>query len=176
MKSDVISIDNKGKGFQDVVDVTKNMAEFKKLDDKHSLQLQLCAEEMLSMIRTVTGEIQATYWVDCEDNKFDLNITTQTVMDKEKRNLLLSSSTSKKNEAAKGFLGMLRDSFEQALLAESDTVYYEMPDDVAADVAGRAIDDPEWDRYESSILRKIADDIRIAIRGGAVTMTVTKNF
>ena len=176
MKSDVITIDNKGLGFKEAVEATKKVADFNGLGDKDSLKLQLCAEEMLSMARSITGEIKASYWVECENSKYNLKMTTQTVMDKEKRYLLLSSSSSHKNEAAKTFLGMLRDAFEEAMLSESDKTYYELPDDVASDVAGRYIDDPEWDRYEQSVLKKLADDIKISIKGGVVEMTVTKSF
>ena len=37
-------------------------------------------------------------------------------------------------------------------------------------------EDPEWDRYERSVLKKTADDIRIGIRGKKVDMTVVKRF
>ena len=175
MKSDVITINNKGRGFKEAVEATKKVADFQGLGEKDSLQLQLCAEEMLSMARSITGEVSASYWIECEDKKFDLNMTTETVMDKEKRELLIAASTSRKNEAAGTFLGMLRDAFEEAMLADSDKIYYQLPDDVAADVVGRYIDSPEWDGYEQSILRRLVDDIKISIKGGVVTMTVTKN-
>ena len=95
-------------------------------------------------------------------------------MDKEKRELLISASSSRKNEAATTFLGMLRDAFEQAMLSDTDKTLYELPDDVAADLVGRYIDSPEWDGYEQSILRRLVDDIKISIKGGVVTMTVIK--
>ena len=34
----------------------------------------------------------------------------------------------------------------------------------------------EWDGYERSILRRLADDVKIGIRGGMVEMTVSKRF
>lgn len=174
MKSDVVIIDNKGKGFDEAVEVTKSFAKFRELDEKNSLHLQLCTEELLSMARSITGEINASFWVECEGNEYKLNMTTETVMDKEKRNLLLSSSSSRKNEAAKTFLGMLRDAFEEALLYEGDNSNIEIPDD--ADLVGRYVEDTEWDRYEQSILKKLADDIKISIKGGVVSIIVTKSF
>ena len=36
--------------------------------------------------------------------------------------------------------------------------------------------DAEWDRYEESTLRKLADVIKVSIRGGAVDLTVSKKF
>ena len=174
MMFNTLSIDNRGKGFNDAVVETKKVAEFDGLNDKQSLQLQLCTEELLSMARSITGEMEASFWLDKDGDKYDLNMSTETVMDKDKRAMLIEASSSRKNEAASTFLGMLRDIIEQAMVAESDKVIYELPDDIAADVTGRYIENPEWDRYEQSILRKLADDIRISIQGGVVKMTVTK--
>ena len=111
MKSDVIAIDNKGTGFKEAVEATKKLAEFNGLSATDSLHLQLFTEEMLSMVRIVTGEVKASFWVDQEDKTYDLNLTTETVMDKDKRATLISASSSRKNEAAGSFLGMLRDAF-----------------------------------------------------------------
>ena len=118
MKTDIISIDNKGKGFKEAIEVTKVAAQFKDLKEKDSIKLQLCTEELLSMARSITGEMEGTFWVECDDEKFELTLSTQTVMDKEKRQTLISASSNKRNEAATSFLGMLRDSFEQAMLAD----------------------------------------------------------
>jgi hypothetical protein len=176
MKSDVVIIDNNGKGFKDAVEATKKLADFKGLAPKDSLHLQLCTEELLSMARSITGEIDASYWVENEGNTYKLNMTTETVMDKAKRDLLLSAATSRKNEAAKTFLGMLRDAFEQAMLAEAENTYYELPEGVVSDASGQSFDDLGWDHYEHSVLKTLSDDIKIAIEGGKVTMTVTKSF
>ena len=111
MESDIIQIDNLGNGFEQAVEETKRVAQFRGLDHKNSLRLQLCTEEMLSMAHTVTGEMQASFWLESEGNCFALHMTTNTVMDKMKRSLLISSATSRKNEAANSFLGKLRDAF-----------------------------------------------------------------
>ena len=97
-------------------------------------------------------------------------------MDKEKRRQLLSTASSRKNEAANSFLGKLRDAFEEAMLSDVDHSHDELPEDVAKDICYYHPEDPEWDRYEQSILRKLADEIKISIRGGTVDMTVTKSF
>ena len=176
MRSNTIQIDNQGNGFETAVAETKKAAQYQELTSKESLQLQLCAEEMLSLARSVTGEMQASFWLEAEGKSFQLNMTTKTVMDMEKRSLLLFSATSRKNEAANSFLGRLRDSFEQAMTSDSDKTYYELPKDVAADAVGYHPESQEWDRYERSVLRRMADDVKIAIRGGTVHMIVSKAF
>ena len=177
MKSDVIQIDSLGNGYREAVEETRRVAEYKKLSRSDSLHLQLFTEETLSMLHSVTGEIKASFWLEAEDSEFKLFVSTKTVMDKEKRYLLISSSTSRKNAAANSFLGRLRDAFEEALTAEADHTYFELPDFIPqSDLPSGSFDQDEWDCYERSILLKLADNVEIAIKGGRVTMTITKKF
>ena len=173
MKSDIIRIDNSGNGFQDALAQTTKTAQFRNLIHKETLQLRLCAEEMLSLARSVTGEMQATFWLESEGRKFDMHLSTKTVMDKEKRDNLIASATSRKNEAATTFLGKLRDAFEKAMVSEVD---YNIPEDAIDDLANHPIVIPEWDEYEQSILREVADEVKIAVRGDMVDMTIAKSF
>ena len=176
MKSDIIHIDNQGVGFEAALAQTGKAAQFRELGEKEAMRLRICAEEMLSLARSVTGEMEADFWLENEGKRFDLHVSTKTVMDKEKRYHLLSSASSRKNEAANSFLGKLRDAFEEAMLSDVDHSLDELPDDVAKDICYYHPEDPEWDGYEQSILRKLADEIKISIRGGTVDMTVTKRF
>ena len=173
MRSDIINIDNCGNGYQDALDQTAKVAQFRGLSHKEALRLRICAEEMLSLARSVTGELQARFWLESEGKQFDLHLSTKTVMDREKRENLIASATSRRNEAANGFLGKLRDAFEAAMVSEQDN---SIPEDVLDDLANHPIEIPEWDEYEQSILRNAADTVKIAIRGGFVDMTVSKSF
>ena len=175
MKSDIILIDNQGKGFTEALKETKKVASYTGLEPKLTTRLQLMTEEMLSLARSVTGEMQASFWIENEGSQFDLHMATKTIMDKEKRYNLLSTASSRKNEAAKGFLGKLRDKLEEAMAAEVDHEE-EIPMDIIEDLAYHPIEDPEWDGYERSVLRRLADTIKIAIRGGQVEIIVSKNF
>lgn len=173
MKSDIIRIDNQGSGFQDALAETAKAAQYRELNHKEALQLQLCTEEMLSLARSVTGELEATFWLESEGRHYELHLSTKTVMDREKRNHLLASASSRKNEAAGTFLGKLRDAFEEAMVSDVD---YSIPDIAMDDMVNRNIEIPEWDEYEQSILHKVADEVKIGIRGGTVDMSVFKSF
>lgn len=177
MKSDIIHIDNQGNGFESAIEETRKVCVYTGLDHKNSMRFQLCAEELLSMARMVTGEMQASFWIEREGPVFQLHLATSTVMDREKRALLMNAASSRKNEAAGSFLGRLRDFFESALEGDQDHSD-QLPDDALDDLANRVIEcqDPEWDGYEQSTLRKLADTIKIGIRGNDVEMTVIKKF
>ena len=51
------------------------------------------SEEMLSMVRSVTGGIQAKFWIDTEGKQYELHLSAQTVLDKEERAALISAAT-----------------------------------------------------------------------------------
>ena len=177
MVSDIIMIDNLGNGFDDALLETKKVCDYTGLHDKNAIRLQLISEELLSMARSITGEMQASFWIERDKAQYTLHLSTNTVMDREKRALLLGAASSRKNEEAGSFLGFLRNMFEDAMTGAPDHSD-DLPDDVVADLANHVVDctDAEWDGYEQSTLRRLADTIKIGIRGNNVEMTVIKNF
>ena len=178
MKTDLITIDNQGHGFAQALEETQRAAGYRELDRQKALHLQLLTEELLSMARSVTGEMKGDFWIDSEGGRFELHLSTRTVMDREKRDQLLSAATTRKNEAAGTFLGRLRDRFESAMASDPDHSQYDLPEDLLSDLPNHQIDamDTEWDGYEASIMRRVADEVKIGIRGGKVDMTVVKDF
>ena len=175
MKSDIIAIDNQSNGFNSAVEETKKVAAYQNLSHKDAICLQLCAEEMLSMARSITGEMKASFWIENEGKRFELHMSTKPVLDKEKRWQLISAATSRKNEAAQTFLGKLRDAFENAMTADVNRGD-QIPNEILADLPNRFIEDPEWDGYERSVLRRVSDEVKVGIRGGMVELTVVKAF
>ena len=173
MKSKVITIDNQENGFSEAVKEARKVADYNEMSPKDSIRLQLCTEEVLSLVRIVTGEIKASFWIEFDGSQYELHVSTKTAMDMEKRNQLLSVSSSRKNEAAKSFLGMLRDIFEETMVVE--VKQSSAPQDASADHV-IVCDDPEWDGYEQSTLKKLADVIKVSIRGEAVELIVSKKI
>ena len=132
--------------------------------------MQLFTEEMLSMMHIITGEVDGTFWIERDGHRFDLNLSVRTELDRKKREMLIASTSSRKNDAARSFLGRLRDAFEKAMVSDTEDVFFDLPRG-ESEKTNRS-----WDRYEQSVLLRLADNVRIAIRGGMVSMTVTKVF
>lgn len=176
MKSNIIQIDNQGNGFEAAQNETKRVAVYEELDSRQATRLMLITEEMLSLARSITGEMEATFWIEGKDKAFQLHLGTSTVMDTEKRTLLLSTASSRKNEASKTFLGYIRDAFERAMLPDVDHSKDDLPYEVLIDLPNHVVEDQEWDGYEKSVLRRLADNVKISIRGNNVDMTVSKKF
>jgi len=114
MKSDIIQIDNQGIGFQAALEQTALTARFRALDNRESLRLRLLTEEMLGMLREITGETEAKFWVESEGKQFELHLLAHPIITGRMREELLSVSSTGRNAAAVGVMGKLRDIFERA--------------------------------------------------------------
>ena len=201
MKSDVIHVTNDGAGFDQALAQAEAVARFRNLDHRGALHLRLLTEEMMGMMRAMTGEREADFWIESGDGVVDLHLAVQTPMNAEMRKKLLSASTSGENSAAKGVTGKLRDLFEQFIEPENgnlpsdlvtgmDYAYaggdfgtlsvaaaglWSMNRYKAAVKEGRApVED--WDELEKSVVARLADEIKIGIAGHDVEMVISKKF
>ena len=205
MKTDVIEITANGTGFTRVLEETERAAAYRGLEPKQALRLRLLAEEMTGMLKTLVGDERFRYWIESEGRVFSLHLETQTIVTRALREALLKASSSGKNAAAKGFMGRLREilttmseSYVPAAVAEMGYgySYVDVIDfDESMDMSPNAMlygwslrayrdavtenkeKEPEkWDELEKSITAKLADDVKIFIRGNTVEMVIEKQF
>ena len=204
MKTDVIEITAQGEGVENALSETERAATYRGLAQKQALRLRLLAEEMTGMLRTIVGDERFRYWVESEGTAFTLHLQTETIMTQQLRDALLKTSSSGKNAAAKGFMGRLKEILstlsESYNPAMADLQYgYSYVDvtgfDASMDMSPNAMlygwslksyrdavaknreKEPEkWDELEKSITAKLADDVKIFIRGNAVEMVIEKTF
>ena len=149
------------------------------LPEEQRLQLCLITEEMISLFRSVTGEVEnAEFYLEDEDGKFTFHLIAHQKLGNVQRNQLIQSTTTKTNEATKGFLGTLKEMFVQAISVGKDIdIYYNSNNySRSVDLTDDVISTPQWDKFERSVLLSLADNVSIAIRGGIVDLTVTKQF
>lgn len=118
MKSDVIKVTNTGKGTDDALEAAYASAVYRGLGKKETLHLRLLAEETLGMARQLTGKAKSEFWVESEGTAFEIHFVAHPLVTGSMRKELLKVSTSGQNEAAKGFMGKLRDIFDRALSPE----------------------------------------------------------
>lgn len=204
MKSDVITIKPNGEGIEAALKETEKAAAFRELDHKSTLRLTLLAEEMTGMLKTLVGPSELNYWVESNQTKFSLHLSTETLMHTELRRELLEVSTSGENAAATGFMGRLREVFTRfaerndasPIAAEYgytyvDCVGYDASMDLSPNAmlsgwslsayreaveARREQEVDKWDELEKSITAKLADEIKIFIRKNTVEMVIEKAF
>ena len=201
MKSDVIHVTNTGDGVAEAIKQTELVANFKSLSKTDSIHLLLLTEEMMGMMKALTGEQEADFWIDDENNNFRLHLMARTSMNTEMRQNLLSASTSGENISAKGVMGKLRDLFNRLLEPTEAPLSTEYAPGWASDGLSTAQaaalaknyssayarvwslnrykasqqNGEKWDELEKSIIANIADEVEIGITEGTVEMIVYKN-
>ena len=146
------------------------------------------------------GDVIAdVFWIEHEGKSFALHLDTELALNKQTRKQLLSVSSTGKNEAAKGFMGKLRDMIAANMLPKDsapsvislgliglgglddygvenyDWSMQKYKEEIARIEQGETAR-KEWDELEKSIVANIADDVRIHIVGSSVKLTITKSF
>ena len=176
MKSNVIRVDNHGHGLEELKREVGKVAVYEEIGERDTLDLQLLAEELFSLLQCLDDEVEADVWIECQDHTCEIKMSTKTSLDKEERYRLISSSTSGKNEITKSFVGRVRNTLEEALASESDHEYFLVPQELAADLPQETVEDQEWDGIERKVMRAISDSVRISIRSRRIEMVITKKY
>ena len=200
MKTDVITVSSKGKRMEEALEQADRVAVYEQLNHKNALQLRLLTEEMLSLMRSLTGETEGLFWIEVDDGEYCLHLQVATRLTSEKREELLSLSSTGKNESARGLIGRLRDFFDWG--SDADVAAYSgsllMPEmfehttSPALDwewsmtryeeaLSGRIQQNvpgaqEEWDELEKSVVKHVADDVRVSIRNGVVELIILKKI
>ena len=200
MKTDMITVSSRGSQMEKALEQVEKVAAYKGLSEKDALHLRLLTEEMMGMMRSITGETSGQFWIEDEDDVYSLHLAVNTSMNSGKRDQLLSAATSGKNESAKGLMGRLRDFFdresdEDVAALSSSLLMPEMYDQFSSPtlemewtmaryesgLASRVEqDDPAakeaWDELEKSVVAHVADDVKVSIRGRSVEMIIIKKL
>ncbi|MBR4539396.1 MAG: hypothetical protein IKO52_11195 [Clostridia bacterium] len=200
MKTDVITVSSKGSQMEAALQQVDKVSSYKGLTGKKALHLRLLAEEMMAMMRSITGETQGKFWIEDQDGVYELHLLAATRMTSTKREQLLSAATSGKNESARGFMGKLRDFFERG--ADEDVAalssplmmpgLYEHSSTPTLDwewsmtqyekALAYGVDKKDekalkaWDELEKSVVAHVADDVKVSIRNQQVEMTIIKKL
>ena len=192
MKTDVITISSNGAGMEAALQQAEKTAAYKNLTGKNALHLRLLTEEMTGMMRSIAGNVEGKYWIEDEDGTYQLHLKVHTSMDEEKREKLLSASTSGKNEAHRGIMGKIRAFFEPMPIDDTPAYLVEaIESDPNGDLTwsleayrerlrrnkdngGEAGE--EWDELEKSLVTHLADDVKVSIRGNDVELMIFKAY
>lgn len=200
MKTDVIVVSSKGSQIEKALNQVDKVAAYKDLTGKNALHLRLLTEEMMGLMRSITGEAEGRFWIEDENDVYELHLQVATRMNSAKRDQLLSTSSSGKNESAKGLMGRLRDfidrgadediagltsplllnsTFEHSTTPTLDWEWsmVEYEDALSARIRrDEAAALEAWDELEKSVVARVADDVKVSIKGRKVEMTIVKKM
>ena len=200
MKTDVIAVSSKGSQIEKALNQVDKVAAYKDMTGKNALHLRLLTEEMMGLMRSITGEAEGRFWIEDENEVYELHLQVTTRMNSAKRNQLLSAASSGKNESAKGLMGRLRDfidrgadediagltsplllnnTFEHSTTPTLDWEWSMVEYEDALSVRIRqdeAAAQEAWDELEKSVVARVADDVKVSIKGRNVEMTIVKKM
>ena len=205
MNTPEIKVTTQGVGMEEALAATEKLGLDCGLGHKENLRLRLMAEELIGLLRGITGSVEACYQCREEARKFDLRLSADVFLDQEMRKQLLAASTSGKNAAAKGFMGRLREMVAVVLLPKSQgpavlsnlslglismgsPVGYAAGEDIYTwsmsayknelENSMESLEEAkeEWDELEKSIVANLADEVSVKIVGSNVEITITKAF
>ena len=120
MKSTIININNDTDNLNVIFDETQKISAYVNLDQKQELRLRLLSEELVGMLKELSGNFEGEFWVEAEDLNIDLIVRIYVIdaMDNKTKKSFIDVSSQKKNAAAKGIMGKIRDVVENMMYPE----------------------------------------------------------
>ena len=194
MKTDVIVITSEENNMEAALGQVDKVSAYKELSTKNALTLRLLTEETMAMMRAITGNVNGEFWIEDQNDVYELHLLVKTLVDVKMREQLLSASASGRIEASRGFMGKIRSFFEPSYgvpafsvgfagtgsptMYESYTWSMEDYRDQLRqyDEMSEKNSQEEWDELERSVVARIADDVKVSIRGRNVEMTIYKKM
>ena len=191
MKSSIIAISKDTDNLNKILFETKKSSAYAQLDAKQTLRTQLIAEELVGMLKELSGDFEGDFWIEVEDRDFEFitQIKINENMDKQTKRKFIDISTDKKNAAANTIMGKIRDVVENMLYPEnaeysSNFIAYQLETAVLLNDqwtlarykdSQKETDEP-WDELEKSIIANLADDVAVAVKGKNVEIVISKDF
>ena len=199
-----IKISNTGENMNAALDLTEKTAKSMGLSSRDTMRLRLLAEEMMSMVRAITGSFTAEYWLEHEGTTCKLVLSAKSELDYGKRSEFLSVSTTGKNTAKTGIMEKIRGIFEaglygmeQSFAAQAEygvgmysagmmgavdagmteAIYSWSMQKYRNEVESKRTEYPDvWDELEKSIIANLADEVSVGVTKNGVELTVQKKF
>lgn len=195
MKSNVCVIKKGGLGLETILAEVEKVTAYNGLPHKEALRLRLLAEELTGMLPELVKDFDGVFWMQNDGPAYELHVELSVEgMSREKKESLLTVAKSKKNAAATGFMGKIREIAQDMLLCSEDpgvsmaSAAWQYSMDYGMDLhytyawtLDRYIEkcketkcEADWDQLEKSIVAKLADDVLVGIRGKHVDIIIKK--
>ena len=198
MKSNICKIEKGTRDLGAILTESERVAEYNGLSHKQALQLRLLCEEIDGMLPNIIDEFEGELWIDFEDGECKVNVSIKIPeFNTDKKEELIGIAKNKKNAAAVGIVGKIRDAIEDFFLDEErikvvslssgtfglGTGYSEGVDYSylwrleqyrnSVKKEGRA---EAWDELEKSVIASVADDVIVGVKGRQANIIIVKKF
>ena len=198
MRSNICKIEKGTRDLDAILKESERVAEYNGLSHKQSLQLRLLCEEIDGMLPNIINDFDGELWIDFEDGVCNVNVSINIPeFNADKKEELIGIAKNKKNSAAVGIVGKIRDAIENVILDEermgmmassagsfglgtgySEGVNYaylwrleEYRDSVKKEEQAEA-----WDELEKSVIASVADDVIVGVKGRQAKIIIVKKF
>lgn len=198
MKSNVCMIE-KGIGDLDaILRESEKVAEYNDLSHKQALQLRLLCEEIDGMLPHMIGDFEGKLWIEFVDGVCKVCVSIRIPeFNAGKKDELIAVAKSKKNAAAVGVVGKIRNAIENFFLneetkaamdASAETLYLATGYSEGVDysylwslehyrmMVNRDARGETWDELEKSVIASVADDVIVGVKGKQADIVVVKKF
>ena len=189
-----------GKGANDLYEILKEserVAVYNDFNKKQTLQLRLICEELDGMLPNIIEDFNGKIWIEVVDCVCKVNVTIDIPeLTSAKKEELIKIAKDKKNAAAVGIVGKIRNAVENLLLhtedanvciPSSELFYLSAGYCGSANFSGmwtlnqykvnaKEKKQEDWDELEKSIIANLADDVVVGVKGRQASIVVTKNF
>ena len=116
MQTDKIQILSNGEGIEAALAESEKFAAYMGIEGKPALHLRLLTEELLGMVRAITGDFKAYFWIENQEGGgYRIHLDAETPMNLDKKTELISLSSKGVNNVLGGFMGKIRDMVENGL-------------------------------------------------------------
>ena len=122
MKTEIMTITSQEAQLRKALDITEDLGRKTGLDQRGKLHLRLLAEELIGLMRGVTDQASAEYWIEQDGGQYVLHLATDVKLNRKMREQILAVSSTGENAAAKGFMGKLKDMVAAAFLPDEHGV------------------------------------------------------
>ena len=197
MKSNVCKIEKGIGDLSAILAESEKVAEYIGLDHKQAMKLRLICEEIDGLLPNITDEFEGDFWIEHEDGTCKVNVSiTVPEFNATKKKELIALANDKRNAAASGIVGKIRNAIENFFLSEGSTNALDTSSITfhAATGYSEGVDysylwtlqqykgtmekekTEDWDELEKSVIASVADDVIVGVRGNRADIVIVKKF
>ena len=198
MKSNVCVIEKGTKDLEATLKECESVAAYNGFTNKQALQLRLLCEEIDGMLPNIIDDFEGDFWIEYEKGVCKVNVSIRIPeFNVSKKEELIGIAKDKKNVAAVGIVGKIRNAIENYFLDEDAMSAFVLSADAIqlSTGYGAMADYPylwsleqyranikkeeqaeAWDELEKSVIASVADDVIVGVKGNHADIIVVKKF
>ena len=198
MKSNICKIENGTRDLEAILKESERVARYVGLTHKQTLQLRLLCEEIDGMLPHIIDDFEGEMWIDFENGVCKVNVSIQMPeFNGDKKEELIRLAKNKKNAAAVGIVGKIRNAIEDFFLDEERMTALALSSGSFGLGTGctegvecgclwsleeyrnsvkKEEQSEKWDELEKSVIASVADDVIVGVKGKQATIVIVKSF